>query len=274
MLTELDATLLAHLVYWLSWDPERLRSAMFPHRYDHIVIDEAEDFTSSELTLMDLLHAQSMTVAGDITQRSLDTGVRDWSSLPFAVDKERRHELRTTYRTTLETVLFANAIITSGTPALLPQHVVARGPRPWVARCSSPEDVMDSVSALVRQIRSDSPRASIVVASPTNGMLKSILERLKRDGTDAYIARKNTWEFGDKVTVTTWRRLQGLEYDHVIVVGLEAFEQDGLTPEDEHVAYMVFTRAVQRLYLFLDRAQSQLVERVRPDLYDGPQEIR
>jgi hypothetical protein len=274
MLTQCDATLLAHIIYWLSWNPAHLRTTGFPRRYDHIVVDEAEEFTPAELALLNLIHAQSMTVAGDITQRSLNTGVRDWRSLPCTVEKSRRHELRTTYRVTLETVLFANATVTTGTPALLPQHVVSRGAHPWVARCSSPEDVFWNVSKLVKQMQHDDSRASIVIASPTNSALKDVLDYLTGAGISAYIGRKNTWEFGKKVTVTTWRRLQGLEYDHVIVVGLEEFEHDGITPEKEHIAYMVFTRAIQRLYIFLDRSRSQLVERVRPDLYDSPEETR
>jgi hypothetical protein len=241
-------------------------TASFLHVYDHVVADEAQDFTPLQLLLLYRLSHNSMTLAGDLTQRIFDTGISDWGELGETIDN--RYVLTMSHRTTLETALFANALMRAETSATLAERVAYHGERPLVVQCRNDDNAVAAAIKHASDIKAASPGASILLVHPRNSALKALRDGLMAIGITGYVAKGDTWEFSEKVTVTTYRRVQGLEYDYVIVLGLNDFETMSMSGEKSRILYTLATRAKERLILCVTEPLPALLTGVDSSLYD------
>ncbi len=75
--------------------------------FDHIAVDEVQDFLPIQLSTLDKLSAYSMTLTGDIKQKIFNTNNDNWDALGVNVDNY--YELKEVHRSTIQTINFANA---------------------------------------------------------------------------------------------------------------------------------------------------------------------
>jgi hypothetical protein len=262
-----DLDVAVSLVVCMTVAPHGASGVDLEGRFDHVIADEAEEFSAMQMATLNHMHNNSMTVAGDTTQRSLEGRISDWSALGLNIASERNHELHTSFRTTLQIALFANCLLKQDTTAVLPQHVAAQGDKPLVVECDCWSTAMAQAVQRIVEIKKATPAASIVVIHPQNAPTKEILGAIKSAGISAYIAHKTHWEFSDVVTVTTYGRLAGLEYEHVIVLGLNSLENESHRGDKNRILYSVVTRAVRTCTIVLEGA-STTIGTVDPDFYE------
>jgi hypothetical protein len=266
-LTKADVDVVMWLLYQIS--RENLAgepTSRFLHVYDHVVVDEAQDFTPLQLLLLHRLSHNSMTLSGDLTQRIFPMGIHDWNELGEPID--HHWVLTMSHRTTLETALFANALLHEMTLATPAERVAYHGERPLVVQCQDDDGAVTAAVDYIKDIKNSDAGASVLLVHPRNGVLRNLRDRLTTIGIAGYVAKGDTWEFSEKVAVTTYRRVQGLEYDYVIVLGLNDFETMPISGDKSRILYTLATRAKKRLVFYVVKPIPTLLTNIDSTLYD------
>lgn len=266
-LTKADVDVVMWLLYQISRENlAEQPTSRFLHIYDHVVVDEAQDFTPLQLLLLHSLSHNSMTLSGDLTQRIFPMGIHDWNELGEPID--HHWVLTMSHRTTLETALFANALLhemTSATPA---ERVAYHGERPFVLQCEDDDKAATAAIDYIKDIKNSDAGASVLLVHPRNAVLRTLRDRLTAIGIAGYVAKGDTWEFSEKVAVTTYRRVQGLEYDYVIVLGLSDFETMSISGDKSRILYTLATRAKKRLAFYVVKPIPTLLANIDSTLYE------
>jgi DNA helicase-2/ATP-dependent DNA helicase PcrA len=236
-------------------------------RVAHLMVDEAQDFSSLELRVLLGLAADppSVTLAGDTEQRMIlhntftrwedvlgDLGLRGTAITPLQVG----------YRSTAEIMRFSRAVL--GPLA---------GDRPWVpTRSGAPVDLLrfashgQAVAVLAESLRAlmrAEPNANVALIAryPAQaemyfqGLAKSELPRLRRVAAQDF-------SFQPGIEVTDIAQVKGLEYDYVVLLDVD----DASYPDDTASRYLLHigaTRSAHQLWLVTCRAPSPLLP---PDL--------
>ena len=90
-------------------------------RFDHIVIDEAQDFSPFQVAVLDLfVRGHSFTILGDLSQGiHAYSGVHAWEEMSslFKEEETAYFALTRSYRSTMEIIEFANGILEKGSQA-------------------------------------------------------------------------------------------------------------------------------------------------------------
>ena len=89
-------------------------------RFGHVVVDEAQNLTPMELRMtVRRARGQSLTILGDLSQRTADAGVSSWETVlgEAGVDAYDVNELAVSYRVPNEFLAIAGALLPPGAPA-------------------------------------------------------------------------------------------------------------------------------------------------------------
>lgn len=236
-------------------------------KFDHIIVDEVQDFTPIQLLLINKLHNNSMTIVGDIAQKIFDNGVESWNEFGLHID--RSYELNVCHRSTLETILFANQLMGENSENSKSSFVANRGEKPCVTVCRSFEDEISKAITTIKKIRKTEPNSSVAVIYPKdrNNELAMISNSLNRKGIRSYVAKRNNWEFTDRIAVTTYHQIKGLQFDYVFILGLNEFENIGFSNKD-NVIYTSVTRAQKRVFINCLRDIPKMIQKVDSDFYE------
>ncbi|GAA1461807.1 UvrD-helicase domain-containing protein [Nocardiopsis exhalans] len=209
-------------------------------RYEHVVVDEAQDLSSADWTLLRATVDQGendIFLVGDTHQRIYDNRV-SLGALGINI-RGRSSRLTLSYRTTREILGSALGLLgeeewddlDDGTDTLSGYRSVLRGPRPvfrgsrtWAAEC-------DAIVAWAKDLRDNAPHdtaPSIAVAAPTKEEVDAVQYALNRGGVRAAsLGREGPPAgFEEAVHVGTLHRFKGLEYQHVTIAAM----CEGLVP--------------------------------------------
>jgi DNA helicase IV len=234
--------------------------------FDHVVIDEVQDFLPLQTILLNKISKNSMTIVGDTTQGIFSQGIKSWEEIGIPIDYH--YELKLSHRSTLENILFANEIVSTKNKSLA-TTVAKRGPKPVISICSDFDEVRDRLLMKVKEIKEISPKDSIVVLDPDNyKVLEDVLETFEENNIESYIPWKGSWEFGNKVSLTTYRQIKGLEFDHVFILGLNTFETSDKIKNKKNLLYTVITRAQKSTYILCEKELPNILKKVDRDLYN------
>ena len=94
-----------------------------------------------------------------------------------------------------------------------------------------------------------------------------ISNSLNRKGIRSYVAKRNNWEFTDRIAVTTYHQIKGLQFDYVFILGLNEFENIGFSNKD-NVIYTAVTRAQKRVFINCLRDIPKMIQKVDSDFYE------
>jgi DNA helicase IV len=234
--------------------------------FKHILVDEVQDFTPIQMAVLNCMHDNSMTIVGDITQVIYGQELKSWDDLGIQIDNEMM--LKTSHRSSLETTLFANAIASSISSSVSANKVSKRGLLPKVFIEKDHVSALGRAVSIIKELKSCDPRASIVVAFPSNKFVTDSLPIFKSSRIDAYVAKGDTWNFSNKVHLTTYQQLKGLEFDHVIVIGLNDFERWHTFKNKNQIVYTTITRARKRVYIIAESDLPKFFDGIDQELYE------
>ncbi|MCL6517104.1 UvrD-helicase domain-containing protein [Alicyclobacillus sp.] len=240
-----EAEDLAPLVYiharWNGIAPQQ--------RFDHVVIDEAQDFSPLQIRVLQLFcPSQSFTILGDLSQ-SIHTyqGITDWSSFLelFDPDGRRYFQLDVSYRSTKEIIDFANEIIRPFERFVLAKPVFRSGDPVVVERVGEREQEERAVRA-VQAMRRHAD--TVAVMARTEEMCERIHRALAAAGIAAHRIRAKDEQYEGGVSVLPVYLAKGLEFDAVLLVGADAHQYDE-SPLSAKLLYVGCTRALHRLWI-------------------------
>ncbi len=218
------------------------------HIYDHLVLDEAQDFGAVELAVIlgAVRTRTGVTIVGDLNQKIIPgANFVGWDALAaeLGVEGMTVSRLEVAHRATRPIMALADSLVGDKTTG------GREGPAPVMVRVESQALVADAVTDLVIDALADDPKAHVCVVVPRARAVDALVVELTASLTGLVPVRKGhnkDFVFSPGVTVTNTLQIKGLEFDAVIVVGAdEAGFPDTL--QGRRNLYTVITRARDRL---------------------------
>ncbi len=236
-------------------------------RYDHVIVDEAQDFTYAEIHLARSLVEsvrQAVSISGDPFQRM------DWkyglSSLEsIDVQSDRKFEINRNYRQTVELGIWvqklSDVIFGEKSIAILPGH--QRGPIPGVINCKSTKHCVLAASQWISEWYQStrSPFTALLLVGFADVRISHIRKALSKalESSSIQVERVDDGRLIERgpVTVAKVPTVKGLEFENVVVfVSKEACEELSLaTPQSKvlrNQLYVACSRARQNLQVALE----------------------
>jgi DNA helicase IV len=207
--------------------------------YGHVIVDEAQELSAMAWRmLMRRIPSRSLTVVGDIAQRSSPAGARSWGEMldRYLKGRWREERLAINYRTPAEIMEVAADVLKAVAPDQEPPESVRRGETaPRAVRTTA----ADLPGLLARLAKSE-------LAIIGDGRLAVITPDARHDEIAAAVTDSVMPGTPDSpATVLTVAQCKGLEFDAVVVVAPgEILAQ---SPMGGHDVYVAITRATRRL---------------------------
>lgn len=210
-------------------------------RYQHIVVDEAQDVTGLEWALLRRLSAGGWTLLGDGAQRRSDYSCPTWADVRDAIEVPTAglETLTVGYRTTMQIMSYASRLLPVAERSM--QSLQRDGSRPRQVRCTSrtlPVNVVREAEDLLEA----HPNGTVAII----GMRPSdITVALRNRGFLADSRHPDrVRKAGREIRVLHPHQARGLEFDGVVVVEPGAFPPR----QDRHgLLYTSLTRANRAL---------------------------
>lgn len=227
--------------------------------YDHVVVDDAQDFGAVELeVLMSAAVSRSaVTLAGDLNQKLLpEVDFAGWDGLARNLGGARIAAIDASHRGTFPLLRVADSLFGYPTAPGRP------GPLPTLAILPSTDAQLVRAAALVREIQRAHPRAHICVATcrqrdvqPTHDLLADLL---RNTAVAVGVAHSDKLLPHVGVTVTSMRQVKGVEFDAVVAMDAtdDAYPD---TEQGRRNLYTLLTRARDRLDILCPGTPSPLL---------------
>ena len=193
--------------------------------WDIIIVDEAQDFSANQVRALmsHVADPHSVTYVMDSAQRIYPRSFT-WREAGVTVAASRR--LEANYRNTRQIARFARSILDGmalGDDGTLPDFTQAStvGPKPRVIVGNFSAQVAWAVTNIVR--RANLRDESVAFLHPLGGGWFSYLKGAlaTSDVPFVQLTRASSWPGGDEtVALSTIHSAKGLEFDHVIILGL------------------------------------------------------
>jgi DNA helicase II / ATP-dependent DNA helicase PcrA len=218
-------------------------------RFDHIVIDEAQDFSPFQITVLKQ-HSRnhSFTILGDLAQGIHDyKGVLTWKEFSALFDEEETEtfQLNRSYRSTTEIINFANGVVSHSGVDVEPAVPVFRSGEPVLVEASAPKERLKTIVKAVQEL-SGGVHGTIAVIGRTESECKAIHKELVQAGFAPSLLTANQQSYGGGLSVLPVYLSKGFEFDAVVVTDVDETRYRD-TPRDAKLLYVACTRALHTL---------------------------
>ena len=241
--------------------------------FDHIVVDESQDFGPAELRLLRALSPQGendLFLCGDAGQR-IYRGRCSWSSLGIDV-RGRSVRLKLNYRTTETIRRFADRLLPGAVQGGADEGEkrdavsILQGPEPLVTGFASKAKEAQGLADWLRQLVKEGFKPNeIAIFGRTDVLVTDIAgNAVKIAGMAAHKLVDDEPPLGEDVFIGTMHRAKGLEFKAVAVVGVdcdhvplrvvvESLDDLGdriaQGEQERQLLYVACSRARERLYI-------------------------
>ena len=262
------------------------------HKYDHVLIDEAQDFPPIWLITVNKLTRFSLTVAADVAQKIYKRAF-SFKDCGINVTGRRSKSLDKSYRCTKQIVALAQAFRNQMTHIQnsdelgdlpIPDHDGV--PPVWVHRDDKDEAMRELIDALksLKEAGTKFNTNNLVILAYQHTDVKQVVAALKSEGMEARQAKREELTVdGEFIPVTTLYQVKGLEFKHVfiwalrdsVIPGASLHYKDADADEGEvldygrRLLYVAVTRAKEGVWMFSDsKTPTRFVSKVDSDLYE------
>ena len=240
-----------------------LLNGLEPERFEHVVVDEAQDVSPLELMLLRMNSANgTFTILGDLRQSDLPyKSITNWNQLAslFPKGDVSRLDSRTTYRSTKQITQYANRIL-QGLPerTKMPVPYGRGGSRPQLVRSENATEMRQSIAASVRDLLDLEDVGPVAVLTKWHHTSESIASALIGSGIEGVGVLTAGGTIDSRVTVSPIILTKGLEFDAVIVAN--AAKGNFTESEfDRILLYLACTRARHHLAIHWHGPRSPIV---------------
>ena len=222
-------------------------------KFNHIVVDEAQDMNALEFSMLRKLSSnQSFTIMGDLSQgihsyRSIDS----WQTLLKEVFSDTRtiyREILYSYRSAKEIVDLFNKVMPPGSSQALPVYEAGRNP--VIERVSS----FTATANRIAELLVTSPLAShrtigiITKLEADSIALHEHLSVVVPPELSLHLLTSQAKSYQGGISVLPVTLAKGLEFDAVIIANASAAEY-GPGAFDARLLYVALSRAMHSLYI-------------------------
>ncbi|WP_219836753.1 3'-5' exonuclease [Paenibacillus sp. R14(2021)] len=219
--------------------------------YDHVVIDEAQDYSPFQLEALKQCQRQpSMTVLGDLQQGIHGyAGIHSWTELTslFLEADTGYFELDRSYRSTMEIIDFANRVLGAMGDGVKPAVPVFRsGEAVDVVPLANDAERLDTIADTIQSWQQNADYRTIAVLGRNTASCEAISKRLAAAGIEAALVQSKQEAYGGGLTVVPAYLAKGLEFDAVLVADADS---GSFGSNDAKLLYVACTRALHKLKL-------------------------
>lgn len=234
--TEADVALLDHAYSRIS--------DQAGDRFNHIVVDEAQDLSPMQLAMVARRSSNgSMTILGDVAQSTGPWARDDWTEVVDVLARDgvpgTIEELDVGYRVPRPAFELAVRVLGDAAPGVRMPRVVREGPEPEMIETADPS----RPEAVVAAARSFSGDGHLVGVICPDALRDQTLEAFRT--ARVRVSEANREGLGAAITIVSPVEAKGLEFDAVVVV-----EPSAIAAEDTHgrrQLYIAFTRTTGQL---------------------------
>lgn len=240
---------------------DRLYGIETDYRFDHVVIDEAQDFSPFQVhVLKDHVRGNSFTILGDLLQNIYAyKGIYDWNEFIklFPDEQVSYFQLDRSYRSTVEIIQFANQVIRSYQGELTPATPVFRSGEPVRIEKVNHKNRIKKVADWINQ-HSVQGLKSMAIVTRTELAARKLSEDLAANGVEHHLITPDRSQYAGGVSVAPIYVVKGMEFDGVILVDVDAdqYPNDVLTAK---LLYVGCTRALHSLVVLTTDDPSPLL---------------
>lgn len=217
----------------LAGDPD-------PATYDVVIVDEAQDFSANQIRAImnHVAEDHSVTFVLDSAQQIYPRFFA-WREVDIEIRANQRFHLASNHRNTMEIAAFAQPLLVGldlDDDGTLPdfRSCTSHGPKPKVISGRFSRQMDFVIDYLRREV--DLATQSVAFLHPKGGgWFDFVRERLDAAGMKyVEISGRSDWPAGStNIALSTLHSAKGLEFDHVIVVGLnQEVTPHGADPRD------------------------------------------
>lgn len=221
--------------------------------YDHIMVDEAQDFSPLELlVLKDCARGKSLTLAGDTAQVVYEEhSFSDWTEVLEAIGESHISvsPLAISYRSTQEIMDLAHHVLGPLAPEEKPQ-APRRGAPVELLQFGGQGEALTFVADALGNLADREPRAGIAVLTRYAHQADEAYELLqKADLPNLHRVRNHDFSFEAGVEVTDIAHTKGLEFDYVVILACDQSTFPLEMDSSRHLLHIGLTRAAHQAWL-------------------------
>ena len=218
----------------------RLKGSRKHKNIKHLVIDEMQDYSYLQYSILSMLFHCRMTILGDRAQ-TMDSECQDVTKfLPKIFGRKiRKIVMNKSYRNTLEIADYAERIRGGEGLELFQRH----GKEVEEFHGLSLEEMLENIEKQVKSSNAQYETAAVITMNESDAY--DIYRLLKNRQLPVSYMDRDTSVFKKGMTVTTFYLAKGLEFDQVFaVLGRET------NPLYKQAKYISATRALHELYVY------------------------
>lgn len=227
--------------------------------YDHILIDEAQDFSPLQFKIVNMFSKSgSMTIVGDVSQGIFaHCGISSWNEVLNILSNRKPiyKEITTSYRSTQEITKFTNEVlieVRKEKPVLLAKPFDRSGELPIITESSTKSEIYFRIARdLERIVQSGSKSIGIITKSKVE--CDEAFEQLKKFEKLLITKIDNRdldYEYDGGVVILPVELSKGIEFQAVIIVNASEKNFDISVEYDGRLLYVALTRALHILHIY------------------------
>ncbi|MBB6021956.1 DNA helicase-2/ATP-dependent DNA helicase PcrA [Paenibacillus sp. JGP012] len=223
-------------------------------RFDHVVIDEAQDFSPFHVALLDqFVKGHSFTILGDLSQGIHEyRGVHAWEEMSslFPEEQNAYFALTRSYRSTMEIIDYANTILEQGVKSGITAIPVFRSGDPVRTLAYGSEGRTRSLERALKMLTTKDYR-TVSILTRTLHEAEELHRELQSAGWELNLIDGGKKQYSGGHSILPVYLSKGLEFDAAIVADVD---QQHYMPGagDAKLLYVGCTRALHELWLFHD----------------------
>ncbi|MGW7639118.1 3'-5' exonuclease [Streptomyces decoyicus] len=270
-----------------AWDWSDLATAMAAKRTDDpyhvVVVDEAQDFSANQVraVLSHVTDEHTLTFVLDAAQRIYPQRFT-WAEAGLSVGPHNSKLLSKNFRNTRQIAAFAAPLLTdveTTDDAAIPDLSSCEedGEKPLLVQGTFTQQ-MDHVVQFLKDLGPDNDESVAILHAKGGGWFSEVKARLNTAGLAwEELTRSSEWPTGPvNVALSTMHSAKGLEFDHVIIVGLNSevmphATEPGDSERDAHLRLLAMSAGRARKTLTITYKPSEasdLIACMDPDTYE------
>lgn len=225
------------------------------HTYDHVkhlLVDEMQDYTPVQYSVLSRLFKCRKTILGDVRQTVNPYSASTTDTIEQVFPLADTVRLFRSYRSTFEITAFAQRI--SNNPDLIAME--RHGALPEVKGFESNTQEIDAIRNQIDDFK-NSGHHSLGIICKTLQQARFVFDELKIQ--DAHLLTDESTSYKEGIVITTVHLSKGLEFDEVIIPF--ASIRNYQTEVDRSMLYIACTRAMHKLTLTFTNELTRFIEK-------------